>query len=640
MTIFYRIRGARALTERGVIMFEAVFDNLVAYFQATSAPSSRIYPLYLITSLGLAFFAFWQVERAHAAEHGDDHDGGNRPTFLQYVFDPRIIFHPSTRQDVKFFFVNSLVYYALIAQFLIGVHIFATLFHSMFVGGFGVLDTPVLSGAAGLVVYTILAAIALDLGVYIAHYMFHRVPVLWEFHKVHHSAEELNPLTLFRMHPVDLFITSLVVGVLSGLAFAGIFYLTADEPTAFGLFGLNIITFLFYVFGYNLRHSHIWLNYPLWLSRILVSPAQHQIHHSSDPKHFDKNFGLMFSFWDQLMGTSYIPRKFEKLKYGLSRAEPNPFKTVADIYIKPFVWAGDVLRETMRVPERRQNALIAGFFIMGALVLGQWQYHKVVVAQGPAIPSVKLANLTWTEVDTAIKRGYRTAIIPTGGTEQNGPFVVLGKHHLVVDRTSHDVARALGKTLVAPVMDYVPEGDTGEKPTGHMEFAGTISIPESVFEAVLEHTARSLKTHGFTEIYFMGDSGGNQDSQSRVAARLMMEWAGEKIKVANLDRYYAANGQFASLQNAGYSDTDIGWHAGIRDTSEVLAISPKSVRITKQNMISVPRLGYSGAPTKASAKIGKSMLALKTRAAVAQVKALRAEWAKPVEEKIAEAGGG
>lgn len=628
-------------------MFEAIFDNLLGYFQATTGPSSRIYPLYLFSAFVLALFAFWQVERAHAAEHGHDHNNDStetgaekRPSILQYIFDPRIIFHPSTRQDVTYFFVNSLVYYALIAQFLVGVHVFATVFHSMMVGGFGATEAPLLSSGSGLVIYTILAAIALDLGVYIAHYLFHRVPVLWEFHKVHHSAEELNPMTLFRMHPVDLFITSLVVGVLSGLAFAGMFYLTAEKPTAFGIFGLNIITFVFYVLGYNLRHSHIWLNYPMWLSRILVSPAQHQIHHSSDPKHFDKNFGLMFSFWDQLMGTSYIPRKFEKLQYGLSREEPNPFKSISDIYIKPFVWAGDILRDTMRVPESRQRALIAGFGVAAVFLLGNLQYQKVLQAQGPSVPSVKLANLTWTEVDTAIKNGYRTVIVPTGGTEQNGPFVVLGKHHLVIDRTSHDVAHALGKTFVAPVMDYVPEGDTGDKPTGHMKFAGTLSIPEEVFEAVLEHTARSLKTHGFTEIYFMGDSGGNQEAQSRVAAKLMSEWAGTATKVASLDKYYSANGQFASLQKAGYRDADIGWHAGIRDTSEVLAISPKNVRISKQNMIAAPSLGYSGAPKKASAKIGKHMLALKTRAAVAQVKVLRTDWAKPATDKIADASGG
>jgi len=84
--------------------------------------------------------------------------------------------------------------------------------------------------------------------------------------------------------------------------------------------------------------------YPVWLSKILISPAQHQIHHSVDPKHFDRNFGLIFSIWDQLGGSHYIPRGYEKLTYGLSRDEPNPFKSVAEIYYKPFVWAGKLAR--------------------------------------------------------------------------------------------------------------------------------------------------------------------------------------------------------------------------------------------------------------------------------------------------------
>ncbi|MEL7543796.1 MAG: creatininase family protein [Pseudomonadota bacterium] len=627
-------------------MLESVFDNLVAYFQLQAGPTSRIFPLYLATSFVLALFAFWQVEKAHAAEHGHDHDGSDRegearPTFFQYVFNPRIIFHPSTRQDVKFFFVNSLVYYALIAQFLLGVHFFSGLYHSGLVAVFGELSAPALSTGAGILLYTLVAAMMVDLGIFVAHYLFHRVPVLWEFHKVHHSAEELNPMTLFRMHPVDLFLTSLIVALLSGLAFAGMFYLTGNTPSAIGLFGLNIITFLFYVFGYNLRHSHIWLNYPEWLSRILISPAQHQIHHSSDPKHFDKNFGLMFSFWDQLAGTSYIPRTYEKLKYGLSRAEPNPFKSIADIYVKPFVWAGDIVRDAMQVPEQRRRALIGVFAALAVIVLGQQWHIRSQVAAGPAVPSVKLANLTWTEVDTAIGKGYTTVIVPTGGTEQNGPFVVLGKHRIVVDHTSHEVAHALGKTLVAPVMDYVPEGGTEENASGHMKFAGTLSVPESVFEAVLEHTARSLKTHGFKEIYFMGDSGGNQASQKRVAAKLAAEWAGSGTSVDSLDQYYSGNRQFATLQQAGYSDKEIGWHAGMRDTSEVLAIAPSHVRMSKKNLLDRDNLGFSGAAGQASAKIGRAMLKLKIQAAVTQVRALRdARAAMPRGDKLADASGG
>ena len=113
--------------------------------------------------------------------------------------------------------------------------------------------------------------------------------------------------------------------------------------------------------------------------------------------------------------------------------------------------------------------------------------------------TVFLEELTWTEVDSAINSGTTTVIVPTAGTEQNGPHMVLGKHKYRINAGSERIARSLGNTLVAPTITYVPEGDI-DPPSGHMRFAGTISIPQEVFESVLEHTARSLKRHGFTDI--------------------------------------------------------------------------------------------------------------------------------------------
>ena len=608
-------------------MLESIANNLSSHFHAILSPESRVYPLYLVSAFVLALLAYVQVERAHADEdaaHGNDASGDDeRPTFLQYVFNPRIIFHPSTRQDVKYFFVNSLVYYALISQFLISAHALSTAFHSSLISWFGELSAPILSTGVGIVLYTVLSSLALDLGVYVMHYLFHRIPLLWEFHKVHHSAEELNPVTLFRMHPVDLFLTGLVVAVFNAIAFAGMFYLTGNELSPVRMFGLNIIVFLFYLFGYNLRHSHMWLNYPAWLSRILISPAQHQIHHSSDPKHYDKNFGLIFSFWDQLMGTSYIPKKYEKLNFGLSPENPNPFKSVADLYIKPFVWAGEIVKTNLSTSQGRTKTVIVTSGLILATVLAWWQYDRAIASAGPEVVSVKLEELTWTEVHAALDRGYKTVIIPTGGTEQNGPFVILGKHHFVVDFTSGAIARKLGKTLVAPVMDYVPEGEITPQPTGHMQFTGTISIPETVFESVLEHTARSLKHHGFTEIFFLGDSGGNQESQRIVARKLCQEWAEEGVRVATLDEYYSGNGQFQTLQESGYPPEEIGWHAGIRDTSELLAIDDQKVRLVKRNVIKGVSPGFSGAANKASVEIGQEMLLLKIEAALKQVRSIR-----------------
>src|SRR5262249_45836677 len=142
---------------------------------------------------------------------------------------------------------------------------------------------------------------------YIFHHLFHKVPFFWEFHKVHHSAETLTPFTNYRIHPVEhvaAYILFVFMGSFNGI----IHYLFGPNLQFLSIFGVDLIFFLVLLLLPNLNHSHIWLQYPPWLSRILVSPAQHQIHHSKDPKHYDKNFGGILSCWDYLFGTLYSPK--------------------------------------------------------------------------------------------------------------------------------------------------------------------------------------------------------------------------------------------------------------------------------------------------------------------------------------------
>ena len=122
--------------------------------------------------------------------------------------------------------------------------------------------------------------------------------------------------------------------------------------------------------------------------------------------------------------------------------------------------------------------------------------------------TVFLERLTWEEVRDAMAAGKTTIIIPTGGTEQNGPHMAIGKHNVRVTANAERIARMLGNALVAPTIAYVPEGNI-DPPGGHMRFPGTISIPDPVFRQVLEYAARSLKQHGFRDIVFIGDSGPN-----------------------------------------------------------------------------------------------------------------------------------
>ena len=243
----------------------------------------------------------------------------------------------------------------------------------------------------------------------------------------------------------------------------------------------------------------------------------------------------------------------------------------------------------------------------------------------PETEEVHLRDLTWVEVRSLIEKGKTSVIIPTAGTEQNGPHAVLGKHGYVVEYTASAIARALKDTLVAPTIETVPEGPI-DPPGGHMTFAGTISLPEEVFELILEYSARSLKAHGFKTILFLGDSGGNQDGQARVAEKLNNEWRGTDVATYHIGDYYSANGQVQWLREQGYSDREIGIHAGIRDTSELLATRPDGVRLNQLKdggRRYSEATGSSGDPTLASAEIGRVMLEMKIDAALQQIYLLR-----------------
>jgi creatinine amidohydrolase/Fe(II)-dependent formamide hydrolase-like protein len=243
----------------------------------------------------------------------------------------------------------------------------------------------------------------------------------------------------------------------------------------------------------------------------------------------------------------------------------------------------------------RAIALTLGFLLMSG--------H----AGWAAMPSVFLEELTWQELREAQRNGTTRVIIPTGGTEQNGPHMALGKHTIIVRHTARSLAEKLGKTLVAPVMAYVPEGSI-TPPQGHMRFPGTISLREPTFEAVLEDTARSLKQGGFTAIYFLGDSGGNQQAQARVAEKLAREWKGE-ARIATLDRYYGTPAA----------------HGGEADTARLLAVQPAAVRqqkITPNTEADYATTGAEGDARGATPTMGRALLAKQVDAALAQIRAV------------------
>jgi creatinine amidohydrolase/Fe(II)-dependent formamide hydrolase-like protein len=241
----------------------------------------------------------------------------------------------------------------------------------------------------------------------------------------------------------------------------------------------------------------------------------------------------------------------------------------------------------------------------------------------PLPNTLQMADMTWVEVRSAIRRGYTRVIVPSGGIEQNGPHMVLGKHDYIVGWSASEMAKQLGQTLVAPVVSYVPEGDY-DPPTGHLRFPGTIGISEEAYGLMLEGIARSLKAGGFKTICLIADHAGSLKSQSEVAKRLTQEWADQGVKVLDVSDYYADAAETAFLKSLGETEDAIGQHAGIADTSELMSVRPEGVDLSRIPLFAAEPTGISGNPSKATAERGRALLNIKILGAIRQIRALEA----------------
>jgi sterol desaturase/sphingolipid hydroxylase (fatty acid hydroxylase superfamily) len=157
---------------------------------------------------------------------------------------------------------------------------------------------------------------------FLVHLGFHKMPLLWPFHAVHHSAETLTPLSLYRIHPVEFIVNSLrsfTVGVMVSTLFI---YLFANHISVLQIIGVNLFVFIFNLVGSNLRHSPFYLGFGR-LERLFISPAQHQIHHSVEVEHYDKNFGSALAIWDGFFNTLILSKTEQVNGFGLDKKSIN-----------------------------------------------------------------------------------------------------------------------------------------------------------------------------------------------------------------------------------------------------------------------------------------------------------------------------
>ncbi len=204
-------------------------------------------------------------------------------------------------------------------------------------------------GFSATIAFMFVFYLVVDFIAFYVHYLQHKIPILWQFHKVHHSAEVMHPLSNFREHPVDNLFYNIAIGLgagaTSGLAFNFLGY-TPGLPT---LLGVPLLMFLFNIVGYNLRHSHILLRWPGIWSKLFPSPAHHHVHHSCHPDHLDKNFAFMFPLWDVLFGTYVMPDDNRDVKFGVTEKDRgHELNSCMKLYLLPFKDAWRMLRRDNR----------------------------------------------------------------------------------------------------------------------------------------------------------------------------------------------------------------------------------------------------------------------------------------------------
>jgi sterol desaturase/sphingolipid hydroxylase (fatty acid hydroxylase superfamily) len=190
-------------------------------------------------------------------------------------------------------------------------------------------------GPVSIVLFTVALSMASDFGYFLFHWAAHKFPPLWAIHKLHHSAEVMTPLTAARVHPFERLIMGPSMALTTGLVVGPMAYFYAGETSALSFFGMDLFAILFFLLGHNLQHSHIWVYYGPIVGRLIVSPAQHQIHHSSLPRHLDRNYAEHWAFWDTIFGTLYLPNGRETLVLGLAGYQTQPHTGILTAWFKP-----------------------------------------------------------------------------------------------------------------------------------------------------------------------------------------------------------------------------------------------------------------------------------------------------------------
>jgi len=295
--------------------------------------------LFSALSVALALLAFKRLQKGRRV----------RPkALLRALFPKRIVTSRSSFADLGYFYFNLFVFSLVFGWAIISFDMLSRNVTALLTALFGVMRPASLPVYVSRSIVTVMLFLAYELGYWINHYLSHRIPFLWEFHKVHHSATVLTPLTNFRVHPVYMCVFLNILALCIGLTSGVVDYVLGQPQPQYGLSDTNAILVFFIYLYVHLQHSQLWISFTGWPGRLFMSPAHHQIHHSKNPIHFNRNLGSCLAVWDWMFGTLYIPAaEREKLEFGVD-SDRQHAHTIRGELIAPFGQALSVLRKHLK----------------------------------------------------------------------------------------------------------------------------------------------------------------------------------------------------------------------------------------------------------------------------------------------------
>ena len=280
-------------------------------------PNKRIFWFYILCSLFISIIYFYFNSKSKRVN-----------------LSSKLWLHPSAKLDYYYFFIGYFIKVFMLIPIVISAKSIAFFVNKHLYLQFDYYENSFFSYESVILMYTISLFIVSDFSRYWLHRFLHTIPFLWEFHKVHHSAKVLTPITFYRVHPIENLLFGLRYSLSIGLVTGVFVYFFGAMIDIYSILGVNIFVFVFSIIGSNLRHSHIAFSYPKILEKWFISPKQHQVHHST--KYFNKNYGGTLAVWDSLFGTLKISKDIKVLKFSLKKEQMKDYISLFDLIFRPF----------------------------------------------------------------------------------------------------------------------------------------------------------------------------------------------------------------------------------------------------------------------------------------------------------------